>query len=129
MSKVPYLISFSDFTKGYEDEQSAKQWLKQIKENRGEGQRMSDYISKSALIESWCEQNCGERRCRDNWDKCMFVLHTQNQPTLDEKEIIRKPFERVVERLEELKVNAFNDESVIISDAIEIVKEECGINE
>lgn len=51
------------------------------------------------------------------------------QPTLDEKEIIRKPFERVVDRLEELKQNAFDDESVIISDAIEIVKEECGINE
>ena len=48
-------------------------------------------------------------------------------PTLDEKEIIRKAFERVVERLKELKSNAFDDESVIISDAIEIVKEEGGI--
>lgn len=50
----------------------------------------------------------------------------------DEEEAInrwktRKPMERILKRLEELKANAFDDEFVIISDAIEIVKEEGGI--
>ena len=67
------------------------------------------------------------------------------QPTLDEKEIIRKPSERVVERLEECKKT---HEKRLLStklkphekikevrlagcyiNAIKIVKEECGINE
>ena len=93
---------------------------------------MSDYIKKSALIESWCEQNCGERRCTDNWDKCMFILHAQNQPTVDEKEIIRKTVERIVERLEERK-REYSDgifqlkEFDTMAEAIEIVKEEGGI--
>ena len=67
------------------------------------------------------------------------------QPTLDEREIIRKPFERVVERLEERKdhimkefvltdkakevksdsLNRINE----LDGTIEIVKEECGISE
>lgn len=111
---------------------------------------MSDYISKSALIESWCERNCGERRCRDNWDKCMFVLHAQNQPTLDETEIIRKAFDRVVAKLESEKErydkdctywdeHAWKDEiqfneydmsrkkSECFEEAIDVVKKEGGI--
>jgi hypothetical protein len=62
-----------------------------------------------------------------------------NQPTIDEKEIIRKAFERVVKRLEESKVKRMfvggraNGKSVKagmnygIVTAIEIVKEEGGI--
>ena len=62
---------------------------------------MSDYISKSALIEQlteWANRNemmgllTGCNVVRD----CIGVV--EGQPTLDEKEIIRKPFERVVER-------------------------------
>ena len=65
---------------------------------------MSDYISKSALIEQlteWANRNemmgllTGCNVVRD----CIGVV--ESQPTLDEKEIIRKEFERVVERLEE----------------------------
>ena len=84
---------------------------------------MSDYIRREDAL----------RIIRDGWsnhysrkDMCDEI---NELPTLDETEIIRKAFERVVERLKELKTNAFDDESVIISDAIEIVKEECGINE
>ena len=69
----------------------------------------------------------------------------ESLPTLDEKEIIRKAFERVVERLEERKdhimkefvltdkakevksdsLNRINE----LDGTIEIVKEECGISE
>ena len=53
------------------------------------------------------------------------------QPTLDEKEIIRKAFERVVERLEEYRNFEDNDslDRQCIDRTIEILKEECGINE
>ena len=57
----------------------------------------------------------------------MYVLRGEivdlikNQPTLDEKEIIRKAFERVVERLESISPTPW--------EIVEIVKEECGISE
>lgn len=56
------------------------------------------------------------------------------QPTLDEKEIIRKPFERVVERLKEKmpiswKFDYIGSKKDGIVEAIKIIKEECGINE
>ena len=50
-------------------------------------------------------------------------------PTLDEKEIIRKAFERVVEILEKEKSDWNYDYNVPLDDAIKIIKEECGINE
>lgn len=34
----------------------------------------------------------------------------------------RKPMERIVEQLEKLKTNAFDDEVVVLNDAIEIVR-------
>ncbi len=51
------------------------------------------------------------------------------QPTVDEKEIIRKPFERVLERLKLLKYRHLPSKTETIEKAIEILKEECGINE
>ena len=109
---------------------------------------MSDYISKSALIESIkAEIQCVEKEKQQYFDQGNFhngnilvekiqamklVLKiVANEPTLDEKEIIRKAFERVVERLEE---NAKQRWLVLAERngyerAIEIVKEECGINE
>lgn len=93
---------------------------------------MSDYISKSTvieLIESKMTDGCLGTEEETFIGGHGLVDDISDLPTVDEKEIIRKVIERVVERLEELKVNAFNDESVIISDAIEIVKEECGISE
>lgn len=44
---------------------------------------MSDLISRSKLIESYCEDNCGERRCRDAWDRCRFISHVLEQPTVE----------------------------------------------
>ena len=62
-----------------------------------------------------------------------FLDYLDDEPTLDEKEIIRKPFERVVKRFEELK----NDcdcyghlkKKGLVDWTIEIVKGECGISE
>ena len=51
------------------------------------------------------------------------------QPTIDETEIIRKAFERVVDRLELLKYRHLPSKTETIKKAIEIVKEECGISE
>ena len=106
---------------------------------------MSDYIRKSALIEAL------EKSMKENNHKSMigyaehiqehrYLIHlVEKQPTLDEKEIIRKPFERVVERLEESKdakcflasipEQRLRGSDDAYDDAIEIVKEECGINE
>ena len=83
---------------------------------------MSDYIRKQDVIDliNGLDSLPWEEETKEIVDTL---------PTLDEKEIIRKAFERVLTRLEELKANAFDDEFVIISDAIEIVKEECGISE
>lgn len=54
------------------------------------------------------------------------------QPTLDEKEIIRKAFERVIEQLNGLmpiRFNGFGKTLITVEDVIKILKEECGINE
>jgi CYTH domain-containing protein len=103
-------------------------------------QAMSDYISKSALIE---EMRKGQEVIKDRLDDITVsgiyetieavIEEIDRQPTLDETEIIRKAFERVVERLEERR----NYHGCIyesdyfdgLDEAIEIVKEECGINE
>lgn len=111
-----------------------------------------DYISKSALIENIkAEIQCVEKEKQSYFKQGNFhngniliekiqamklVLKiVANEQTLDEKEIIRKPFERVVERLEE-KVQWYEvygdcegNSYRAYDHAIEIVKEECGISE
>ena len=79
----------------------------------------------------------GQRAGRELWaDKPTEVQEEDLKNFNRDIEIIRKYIEsqnnvlkRIIERLKELKSNAFDDESVIISDAIEIVKEECRISE
>lgn len=82
---------------------------------------MSDYISKSALIKAIDEQVKG--RGKQGIVPSLFsaIAIVQNQPTLDEKEIIRKAFERVLQRLENIEPTPW--------EIVKIVKEECGINE
>lgn len=104
---------------------------------------MSDYISKEETINTiWktfdsFADNPSNFELEETYAIRRFCFKLQEemkaQPTLDEKEIIRKPFERVVERLEELK----NDcdcyghlkKKGLVDWTIEIVKEECGISE
>lgn len=101
---------------------------------------MSDYIRKQDVID-----------LINGLDSLPWEEETEEivngLPTLDEKEIIRKAFERVVERLEEDRLNEYSARAEYISGmnglskcycdvrietiekAIKIVKEECGINE
>jgi len=114
---------------------------------------VSDYISKSALLKhlwDWRLQECPVGVCDEETETyktiCECIKAVEEQPTLDEKEIIRKPFERVVERLEEnaqkmseakaIRPYAKHSpadhryyKAISVKKAIEIVKEECGINE
>ena len=102
---------------------------------------MSDYISKSALLDI-----VGGMPLNWEYGKAVSDIYgiIKEEPTLDETEIIRKAFERVLERLEEEKRIAFltlantgntmkdivyNEVMAYLNTAIEIVKEECGINE
>ena len=100
---------------------------------------MSDYISKSSLVEQiklYEKELSEDRELGVDSDDEMMLFAIANQetaiyrikrciqhelPTLDEKEIIRKAFERVVERLENIEPTPW--------EIVKIVKEECGINE
>ena len=87
---------------------------------------MSDYISKSEAIHKVTEVELQDGTFADAKIKIGAIK------TLNEKEIIRKAFERVVERLEDKKNRpylAWKDNDDVYKRIIEIVKEECGINE
>lgn len=101
---------------------------------------MSEYISIQEAIDRLSEVLSSEAE----FERAKQAII--EAPTLDEKEIIRKMVERVVDRLESIKiggecrhkckhydwtVGACNGEcgEYVKSRAIEIVKEECGINE
>lgn len=108
---------------------------------------MSDYIKKQDVLDILYNTFEEYNMTTDKQDKhggfgAEVFKRVKEQPTLDEKEIIRKPFERVVERLETLKDeydhscldNAYqrgagDGAKWLKKKAIEIVKEECGISE
>ena len=67
---------------------------------------MSDYINKSALIEALENECKGQLIGNENVTLISFgdvIDLVFEQPTIDETEIIRKAFERVVQRLEEAR--------------------------
>ena len=91
---------------------------------------MSDYISikDDRLWQILFDEACVEGKQAERIQKEL------EQIAVDEKEIISKAFERVVERLEEKRKKSLqlwdgNSRYKGYSKAIEIVKEECGINE
>ena len=118
---------------------------------------MSDYISKSALLKNlldWRLQECPVGVCDEETETyktiCECIKAVEEQPTISETEIIRKAFERVVEKMEsELKwtraeqsiectrrngygspLQSKNSGKIeALKKAISIVKEECGISE
>lgn len=90
---------------------------------------MSDYINKSALMK-YLRDYKWEFALGSDFSKAIEMVDVQ--PTLDEKEIIRKTFERVVERLEENIVITWEHDYLggkkdAFMEAIEIIKEEGGI--
>ena len=93
---------------------------------------MSDYISKSEMIYKI------RGVVPSSQDVDFIVRLIEEQPTLDETEIIRKAFERIVERLEEKKQeylegfrvhqeNELYGVACGFGDSIKICKEEGGI--
>ena len=111
---------------------------------------MSDYISKSKVMEfinNYEKELFKDRKeaLEVEDEMVLFAIENQStsisriarcvmyeQPTVDEKEIIRKAFEKVVERLEEKAESIYKDKSkgsqfVFLDDINEIVKEEGGI--
>ena len=101
---------------------------------------MSDYISKQEAIQKVTEVELQDGTFADAKIKIGAIK------TLNEKEIIRKAFERVLQRLERELESANNElkrtiernpmqtdfalgYKMAIKNAIEIVKEECGISE
>ena len=90
---------------------------------------MSDYISKQEAIQKVTEVELQDGTFADAKIKIGAIK------TLNEKEIIRKAFERVVERLEErvqwyeVYGDCEGNSYRAYDHAIKIVKEECGINE
>lgn len=90
---------------------------------------MSDYISKQEAIQKVTEVELQDGTFADAKIKIGAIK------TLNEKEIIRKAFERVVERLEErvqwyeVYGDCEGNSYRAYDHAIEIIKEECGINE
>jgi hypothetical protein len=103
---------------------------------------MSNYISKSEvieLIESKMTDGCLGTDDETFVGGHGLVDDISELPTVDETEIIRKPFERVVERLEEFTEQTYyksvegdmyaGERNKAYHNAIKTVKEECGINE
>ena len=103
---------------------------------------MSDYTSKKETIETiWNTfnsygNNASVFDLEESYVIKKFCSRLQREiellPTLDEKEIIRKAFERVIEQLNGLmpiQFNGFGKTLITVEDVIKILKEECGINE
>ena len=88
---------------------------------------MSDYIRREDVLGIISSGWSNHYSCKDMCDEIKEL------PTLDEKEIIRKTFERVVERLEEVARN-YKDGVLQklyfetgVARSIQVVKEEGGI--
>ena len=91
---------------------------------------MSEYVSKRELIDFLKEET---KQDRPNDIKIRNIQRYIDDAMVDETEIIRKAFERVVERLEEksfdMSLENPDCKAVWLDRAKEIVKEECGISE
>ena len=95
---------------------------------------MSDYISKSVLLEELAKYKFGaiSNDAEREYIKETMLLIVGEQPTLSETEIIRKAFERVIQQLSEqmpIRFNGFGKTLITVEDVIKILKEECGISE
>lgn len=55
---------------------------------------MGKMIDAEKFKEHFCEENCGNRRCRDEFDKCTFIMALEQEPTAYDPD-------KVVEQLED----------------------------
>ena len=54
---------------------------------------MDDLISRKALIETYCEENCGSRKCVDAMDRCVFISHILEQPSVEADPVVHGEWE------------------------------------
>ena len=95
-----------------------------------------DYISKSTLIMSLRDYQFGNFSTVEFAKEYNLINEiiegVEIQPTLNEKEIIRKTVERVIKQLNEqmpIQFNGFGKTLITVEDVVKILKEECGISE
>ena len=81
-------------------------------------------IDAEKFKEHFCEENCGNRRCRDEFDKCTFIMALEQEPTAYD-------LDKVVKEINEWTFNAnidvgdgtvMNHNLIVRDTAIEIVK-------
>ena len=95
---------------------------------------MSDYIKKQDVIDIIHKEIESTKSYIEHNTQINIKFAVEELPTLDEKEIIRKAFERVVERLEERR-RKYSDGTLhlkefdTMAEVIEICKEEGELNE
>ena len=108
---------------------------------------MSDYIKKQDVIDIINKEIESTKSYIEHNTQINIKFAVEELPTLDEKEIIRKTVERIVEKLEQQE-KQYNERAKKFAEAlhsweerrnygkacsyahaIEIVKEECGISE
>lgn len=78
-------------------------------------------IDADALKERFCEENCGNNRCVDHMDKCVWICSVEESKTVfDVDEVIRQ-----LEMLIEDKVSESGDDwytAECLNEAVDIVK-------
>ena len=82
---------------------------------------MSRLIDADELKERFCEENCGNNRCVDHMDKCVWICSVEESKTVfDVDEVIQQ-----LEKLIEDKTSESGDDwytAQCLNEAVEIVK-------
>ena len=83
---------------------------------------MGRMIDAEKFKEHFCEENCGNRRCRDEFDKCTFIMALEQEPTAYDLDKVVKQLEDCSMWKELLVYEMTHREREIVKRAIEIVK-------
>ena len=91
---------------------------------------MSDYIKRQDVLDIVHKEIESTTTYNEHHTQINIKFAVEELPTLDEKEIIRKTVERIISRYTELmpiQFNGFGKTLITLEDAINVVKEEGGI--
>ena len=77
---------------------------------------MGRMIDAEKFKEHFCEENCGNRRCRDEFDKCTFIMALEQEPTAYDPDKVVRQLEEYLEEMEQFKCGG------MLSGMIEVVK-------
>ena len=84
--------------------------------------RMGRLIDADKFKERFCEENCGKRKCRDDFDKCTFIMALEQEPTAyDPDKVVKQLEERSKEYNSGVRLHG-KPEEMLTDEAIEIVK-------